>query len=390
MAEKRDYYEVLGINKGASDDEIKKAYKKMAIKYHPDRNPGDKEAEEKFKEAAEAYDVLRDPDKRARYDQFGHAGMNGAGGFGGGQGFDMNDIFSMFGDIFGGHMGGGGFGGFEGFGGFGGGNRGTQRHQGSNLRLKVKLTLEEVAKGVSKKFKVRKDVTCNHCHGAGSEDGKTDTCGTCHGTGYINRTVNTMLGRMQQQSVCHACGGSGTVIRNKCPHCAGTGVVNGEEVVEVQIPAGIQDGMVLTVQGKGNAGHNNGYAGDIQVFIEVEPHPELARRDNDLVYNLLLDLPTAILGGSAEIPTIDGRVKIKIEPGTQPGKTVRLRGKGLPALHGYGYGYGDLIVNISIYIPETLTKEEHDAIERMRDSDSFKPSQTTKNSFFQKFKNLFT
>ncbi len=390
MAEKRDYYEVLGIQKGASEDEIKRAYKKMAIKYHPDRNPGDKEAEEKFKEAAEAYDVLRDPDKRARYDQFGHEGMSGAGGFGGGQSFDMNDIFSMFGDIFGGHMGGGGFGGFEGFGGFGGGRRGAQRQQGSNLRLKVKLTLEEVAKGVTKKFKVRKDVTCTHCHGTGSEDGKTETCGTCHGTGYINRTVNTMLGRMQQQSVCHTCGGSGTVIKNKCTHCAGTGVTSGEEVVEVQIPAGIQDGMVLTVQGKGNAGRNNGYPGDIQVFVEVEPHSELARRDNDLIYNLLLDLPTAILGGSAEIPTIDGRVKIKIEPGTQPGKTVRLRGKGLPALQGYGYGYGDLIVNISVYIPETLTKEEHDAIEKMRNSDSFKPSQTTRNSFFQKFKNLFS
>ena len=384
MADKRDYYEVLGVQKGASEDEIKKAYKKMAIKYHPDRNPGDKEAEEKFKEAAEAYDVLRDPDKRARYDQFGHAGIGGASGFGG-QGFDMNDIFSMFGDIFGGHM--GGFGGFGGFG--GGGSRGAQKHQGSDLRLKVKLTLEEVAKGATKKFKVKKDVTCTHCHGSGSQDGKTETCTTCHGTGYITRQVNTMFGRMQQQSVCSTCGGQGTVIKNKCSHCSGTGVTSGEEVVEVQIPAGVQDGMILTVQGKGNAGRNNGYAGDIQVYVEVESHPELSRRDNDLVYNLLLDLPTAVLGGPVEIPTIDGRVKIKIEPGTQPGKTVRLRGKGLPALQGYGYGYGDLIVNISIYIPETLTKEEHSAFEKMRDSDSFKPSQTTKNSFFQKFKNLF-
>lgn len=386
MAEKRDYYEVLGVQKGASEDEIKKAYKKMAIKYHPDRNPGDKEAEEKFKEAAEAYDVLRDPDKRARYDQFGHAGMGGAGGFGGGQGFDMNDIFSMFGDIFGGHM--GGFGGFGGFG--GGGNRGAQRHHGSDLRLKVKLTLEEVAKGTTKKFKVKKDITCTHCNGSGSQDGKTESCGTCHGTGYVTRQVNTMFGRMQQQSACSTCGGQGTVIKNKCSHCSGTGVTSGEEVVEVQIPAGVQDGMVLTIQGKGNAGRNNGYAGDIQVYVEVEPHHELSRRDNDLVYNLLLDLPTAVLGGPVEIPTIDGRVKIKIEPGTQPGKTVRLRGKGLPALQGYGYGYGDLIVNISVYIPETLTKEEHAAFEKMRGSDSFAPSQTTKNSFFQKFKNLFS
>ena len=387
MAEKRDYYEVLGVQKGASEDEIKKAYKKMAIKYHPDRNPGDKEAEEKFKEAAEAYDVLRDPDKRARYDQFGHAGMGGAGGFGGGQGFDMNDIFSMFGDIFGGHMGGG----FGGFGGFGGGrSRGAQRHHGSDLRLKVKLTLEEVAKGTTKKFKVKKDITCSHCNGSGSKDGKTESCSTCQGTGYVTRQVNTMFGRMQQQSVCTTCGGQGTVIKNKCPHCSGTGVTSGEEVVEVQIPAGVQDGMVLTIQGKGNAGRNNGYAGDIQVYVEVESHHELSRRDNDLVYNLLLDLPTAVLGGPVEIPTIDGRVKIKIEPGTQPGKTVRLRGKGLPALQGYGYGYGDLIVNISVYIPETLSKEEHNAFEKMRGSDSFVPSQTTKNSFFQKFKNLFS
>ncbi|MDE5560809.1 MAG: molecular chaperone DnaJ [Bacteroidaceae bacterium] len=387
MAEKRDYYEVLGVQKNASADEIKKAYKKLAIKYHPDRNPDNKEAEEKFKEAAEAYDVLHDPDKRARYDQFGHAGMGGAGGFGG-QSFDMNDIFSMFGDIFGGHMG-GGFGGFSGFGG-GGRGRSQQRHQGSDLRLKVKLTLEEVAKGTTKKFKVRKDVTCTHCKGSGSQDSKTETCGTCHGTGYVTRNVNTMFGHMQQQSVCNVCGGTGSTIKNKCTHCGGTGVINGEEVIEVQIPAGIQDGMILTVQGKGNAGHNNGYAGDIQVYVEVEPHNELSRRDNDLVYNLLLDMPTAVLGGPVEIPTIDGRVKIKIEPGTQPGKTVRLRGKGLPALQGYGYGYGDLIVNISVYIPETLTKEEHDAFEKMRDSDSFKPSPTTKNTFFQKFKNLFS
>lgn len=387
MAEKRDYYEVLGVQKGASDDEIKKAYKKMAIKYHPDRNPGDKEAEEKFKEAAEAYDVLRDPDKRARYDQFGHAGMGGAGGFGG-QGFDMNDIFSMFGDIFGGHMG-GGFGGFTS--GFGGGRgSGAQAHQGSDLRLKVKLTLEEVAKGTTKKFKLRKDVKCTHCNGTGSEDGKTETCSACHGSGYITRNVNTMFGRMQQQSTCSACQGTGTVIKNKCRHCGGTGVVSGEEIVEVQIPAGIQDGMILNVQGKGNAGHNNGVPGDIQVYVEVQPHAELTRRDNDLVYHLLLDLPTAVLGGPVEIPTLDGRVKIKIEPGTQPGKTVRLRGKGLPALQGYGYGYGDLIVNISVYIPETLTKSEHDAFDKMQGSDSFKPSQTTKNTFFQKFKNIFS
>ena len=390
----RDPYEVLGVAKTASDAEIKSAYKKAAIKYHPDRQTGKseaekKEAEEKFKEAAEAYDILRDPDKRARYDQYGFAGMGGAGGFGGGAGFDINDILnSVFGSgfNFGGFSGGGGF---EDFFGGGGRSRGPQQHQGGDLRLKVRLTLEEVSKGCTKKFKVKKNVTCQHCHGSGSEDGKTDTCGTCHGSGYVVRTMKTMFGAMQQQSVCSNCGGTGRVIKHKCSHCQGTGVVMGEEVVEVQIPAGVQDGMVLTVQGKGHAGRNNGISGDIQVYIEIEPHAELHRNGDDLYYNLLLDLPTAMLGGPAEIPTIDGRVKIRIEPGTQPGKIVRLRGKGLPALRGYGNGYGDLIVNISVYIPENLTKDERETLEKMRDSESFKPSVQTKQTFFQKFKNLF-
>lgn len=381
MATKRDYYEVLGVSKNASEDEIKKAYKKMAIKYHPDRNPGDKEAEEKFKEAAEAYDVLRDPQKRARYDQFGPEGVNGAGGFGGG-GMNMDDIFSMFGDIFGGR---------GGFGGFGGGGRPRKpQYRGGDLRLKVRLTLQEIATGVTKKFKVKKKVTCSHCHGSGAEgSGATEACPTCHGSGYVIKTQQSIFGMMQTQTVCPTCGGEGTVIKNKCKECGGEGVVNGEEVVEVKIPAGVGDGMVVTVTGKGHAARRNGVPGDIQVYIEEETDKNLLREDNNLIYNLLLDIPTAALGGDAEIPTIDGKVKIKIEPGTQPGKVVRLRGKGLPAVQGYGYGTGDLIVNISVYIPETLTREERKFLEEMRKSDNFAPRESIKEKIFKKFRSYF-
>ena len=381
---KRDYYEVLGVTKNASDDEIKKAYKKMAIKYHPDRNPGEKEAEEKFKEAAEAYDVLRDPQKRARYDQFGPEGVNGAGGFGG-QSMNMDDIFSMFGDIFGGH----GFGGFGG--GFGGGGRARKpQFRGGDLRLKVRLNLQEIATGVTKKFKVKKKVTCTHCHGSGAEGaGATEQCPTCHGSGYVVKTQQSIFGMMQTQSVCPTCGGEGTVIKNKCKACGGEGVVNGEEVIEVKIPAGVADGMVVNVPGKGHAARRGGVPGDIQVYIEEEPSNELLREDNNLIYNLLLDVPTAALGGSAEIPTIDGKVKIKIDPGTQPGKVVRLRGKGLPAVQGYGYGVGDLIVNISVYIPETLSKDEKKAMEAMQKSDNFAPNPSIKEKIFRKFKSYF-
>lgn len=382
--EKRDYYEVLGVSKTASDAEIKKAYKQMAIKYHPDRNPGDKEAEAKFKEAAEAYDVLRDPQKRARYDQFGHAGMSGAGGFGGGQEMNMEDIFSMFGDIFGGH------GGFGGFGGFGGGRHSKPQYRGGDLRLKVRLSLAEIATGVTKKFKVKKKVTCTHCHGTGAEGvGGTESCPTCHGSGYVTRTQQSIFGMMQTQSVCPTCHGEGTIIKNKCKACGGEGVVNGEEVIEVKIPAGVADGMIVNVPGKGHAAKKGGVPGDIQVFIEEEPHNELLREDNNLIYNLLLDVPTAALGGDAEIPTIDGKVRIKIEPGTQPGKVVRLRGKGLPAVQGYGYGTGDLIVNISVYIPETLSKDEKKALEQMKTSENFAPNMTIKEKIFRKFKSYF-
>ena len=399
MAEqKRDYYEVLGVPKTATEQEIKTAYKKMAIKYHPDRQ-GDKseaekkEAEAKFKEAAEAYDVLHDPQKRQRYDQFGFAGVGGAAG-GGYQNMSMDDIFSQFGDIFSDLFGGGAsFGGFGGGFGFGGGGRGQRKaqHRGGDLRLKVRLTLKECATGVTKKFKVRKKVTCTHCHGTGAENGTGDkqTCQTCHGTGYVLRSQRSVFGMMQTQSVCPDCGGEGSIIKNKCHLCGGTGVTTGDEVVEVKIPAGVQDGMVLTINGKGDAAIHGGIPGDIQVYIEVEPDKDFIRQDNDLIYNLLIDVPTAALGGSVEVPTLDGKVKLKIDPGTQPGKVLRLRGKGLPFLQGYGYGNGDLIVNISVYIPQTLTREEKQALEKMQQSVNFQPNQSAKSNIFSRFKQMF-
>lgn len=385
---KRDYYEVLGVDKNASEDEIKKAYRKIAIKYHPDKNPGDKSAEEKFKEAAEAYDVLHDAQKRQQYDQFGFnaPGGGGTGGFGGfGGSMNMDDIFSMFGDIFGGHSGFGGFG--------GGGSRQArpQQFRGSDLRLKVKLSLEEVATGVTKKFKVKKDVICSHCHGTGAEAGSgSDTCPTCHGSGVITHTTQSIFGMMQTQGVCPTCGGEGKIIKNKCRVCGGEGIVKGEEVVEIKIPAGVAEGMVVNVPGKGNAGKHNGTNGNIQVYIEEEDNNTFVRDGNDLIFNLLLDFPTAALGGMAEIPTIDGsKVKVKIESGTQPGKTLRLRGKGLPAVQGYGRGTGDLIVNISVYVPNTLSKSEKNALEEMQKSDNFKGDENIKQNIFKKFKNYF-
>lgn len=387
MAQKRDYYEVLGVSKGATEDEIKKAYRTIAIKYHPDRNPGDKEAEEKFKEAAEAYDVLHDPQKRQQYDQFGFDGPQGMGGFGGfsSGGFSMDDIFSMFGDVFGGR------GGFSGFGGFGGGQRQAAQHRGSDLRLKVRLNLQEVSAGVTKKFKVKKDVVCQHCQGTGAEKGSSsETCATCHGSGVVTRTTQSLFGLMQSQSVCPTCGGEGKVIKNKCKHCGGTGIVKGEEVVEIKIPAGVAKGMVVNVPGKGNAGIHNGISGNIQVLIDEEENDTFVRDGQDVIYNLLLDFPTAALGGNVEIPTIEGtKVRIKIEPGTQPGKTLRLRGKGLPAVQGYGSGRGDIVVNISVYVPKSLNREEKNMLEKLKDSDNFKGDSSTKRTIFNKFKNYF-
>jgi molecular chaperone DnaJ len=393
MANKRDYYEVLEVSKTASADEIKKAYRKKAIQYHPDRNPGDKEAEEKFKEAAEAYEVLSDPQKRSQYDQFGFAGVSGAAGNGGpfgggfsGGGMSMDDIFSMFGDIFGGHSGFGG--GFEGFGGFGGGRSSSQQRKfrGSDLRVKVKLNLQEVTKGVEKKFKLKKYVPCTHCGGTGAEgSGGSETCPTCHGSGTVIRNQQTILGTMQTRTNCPQCGGEGKIIKNKCKHCGGDGIVYGEEVVTVKIPAGVGKGMQFSMTGKGNAGKHNGISGDLIIAIDEEPNAELVRDGNNVVYNLLLSFPTAAMGGTVEIPTIDGHAKVKIEPGTQPGKVLRLRGKGIPDVN--GYGTGDLLVNISIYVPESLNRDEKDALQKMEESNNFKPTTSMKEKIFQKFRN---
>lgn len=380
---KRDYYEILGVQKSASADEIKKAYRKKAIEYHPDKNPGNKEAEEKFKEAAEAYEVLSDAQKRQRYDQFGHAGVGSAagGGFGGG-GMSMDDIFSHFGDIFGGH--------FGGFGGFGGGSRGGGQRvrRGSDLRVKVKLNLAEIATGVEKKIKVKKYVSCSHCSGSGAAHGsQASTCTTCNGSGRVTRVQQTILGQMQTSSDCPTCGGEGKIVKDKCSHCAGEGIVREDEVISINIPAGVMEGMQLSVSGKGNAARRGGVNGDLLVLIEEEAHPELIRDENDLIYNLLLTLPTAILGGQVEVPTVDGKVKVTINPGTQPGKVLRLRGKGLPSVN--RYGTGDLLVNVGVYIPENLNREEKAVFEKLSKSDNVKPNSSASRDFFNRFRNMF-
>ena len=363
MAEKRDYYEVLGVSKTATDDELKKAFRKLAKQYHPDLHPGDKECEEKFKEVNEAYEVLSDKDKRAKYDQFGHAGVDPNYGAGGGAGAG-------------------------GFGGFGGGGSQQRRYRGSDLRVKVKLTLKEISTGVEKKFKLKKYVPCDQCHGTGAEgDGGSETCPTCKGSGSVIRNQQTILGTMQTRVTCSTCGGEGKIIKNKCKKCGGDGIIYGEEVVSVKIPAGVAEGMQLSMGGKGNAGKHNGVAGDLLILVEEEPHQDLIRDENDLIYNLLLSFPTAALGGAVEIPTIDGKVKVKIDSGTQPGKVLRLRGKGLPNVN--GYGTGDLLVNISIYVPEALNKEEKSTLEKMEASDNFKPNTSVKEKIFKKFKSFF-
>jgi molecular chaperone DnaJ len=380
---KRDFYEILGVSKSASADEIKKAYRKKAIEYHPDKNPGDKSAEEKFKEAAEAYEVLSDQQKRQRYDQFGHAGVNGAaggGGFGGG-GMSMDDIFSHFGDIFGGHFGFGGFG--------GGGSRGGSRvRKGSDLRVKVKLNLSEIASGVEKKIKVKKYVSCQHCNGSGAEHGSdSTTCTTCHGSGRVTRVQNTILGQMQTQSECPTCHGEGKIIREKCKHCAGEGIVREDEVININIPAGVMEGMQLSMSGKGNAARRGGVNGDLLVLIEEEKHPQLIRDENDLIYNLLITVPQATLGDAVEVPTVDGKVKVTIAAGTQPGKVLRLRGKGLPSVN--RYGTGDLLINIGVYIPESLNKEEKNLMEKLSKSENVKPNSAASKDFFSRFRNMF-
>ena len=376
--EKRDYYEVLGVSKTATADEIKKAYRKKAIQYHPDKNPGDKEAEEKFKEAAEAYDVLSDEQKRQRYDQFGHAAFSGAGGGGGyggfggfgGGGFSMNmdDIFEHFGDIFGGH-----------FGGRGGSRGGTPR--GTNLRVRVKITLEEAATGVEKKIKLNKKVTCSHCNGTGAEKpSDLETCSVCGGTGRVVRTTQSFFGPMQTQTTCSACHGTGKVIKKKCHKCGGEGLETSSEVVSINIPAGIYDGAQLAMKGYGNAAPQGGVSGDLYIIVEVEEHKDLIRNNDDLIYNLMLPLTVAVLGDEVVIPTLEGKVKIKIKPGTQPGEVLRLRNKGVPSLN--GYGRGDLLVNIGVYIPERLSSEEKEMFSKMSGSKSMEPTEESKRKFF--------
>ena len=384
MAGKRDYYEVLEVPRNASAEEIKKAYRKKAIQYHPDKNPGDKASEEKFKEAAEAYEVLSDENKRARYDQFGHAGVgsSASSGFGGG-GMSMDDIFSQFGDIFGGH-----FGGFGGFGGFGSSQRGRRVNRGSDLRVKVKLTLKEILNGVEKKIKVKKYVSCSHCDGNGSENGNSvSTCTTCNGSGVVTRVANTILGQMQTSSTCPTCNGDGKTITKKCSNCNGEGIVREEEVISIMIPAGVAEGMQLSMSGKGNAARRGGVNGDLLIVIEEEEDPNLIRDENDVIYNLFLSFPTAALGGTVEVPTIDGIAKVKIDPGTQPGKVLRLRNKGLPTVN--GYGKGDQLIHVNVYVPENLSAKERKQMEEFEKSESFSPSATARKSVFNKFRKMF-
>ena len=388
---KRDYYEVLGVDKNASADDIKKAYRKLAVKYHPDKNPNDKAAEEKFIEAAEAYEVLSDPEKRQKYDQFGHnmgpQGFPGGGfeGFRAG-GFSVEDIFEQFGDIFGGRRGGTQWGNAT-----GGGSRRSRRapqRKGSDLRIKVKLTLEEIATGVSKTLKIPTQVKCEHCNGTGAKGGTAfATCQTCHGSGYVTTVQQSIFGAIQNEEVCPTCHGTGKIITERCPYCHGTGLEKQDVTVSFNIPAGVQDGMVLTVKGKGNAAPNGGVNGDLLVVIEEIKNPELIRDGNDIIYNLMLDIPTATLGGSVEVPTITGRARLKIAAGTQPGKILRLRGKGLPSPN--GGPTGDQLINVMVYIPEALNDTERQAIESLTDQPNIKASASTAQRLFSKLKHIF-
>lgn len=382
---KRDYYDILGISKNATAEEIKKAYRQKALKFHPDKNPGDSDAEEKFKEAAEAYEVLSNSDKKARYDRYGHAGLgNGGQGYGGfGGGMSMEDIFSQFGDIFGSAFG-GGFGG-----GFGGSTRTRRVNKGSNLRIKVKLTLDEVLKGVEKKIKVSKYVSCKTCNGTGARDGSSfHTCSTCNGSGRVTRVTNTFLGQMQTTTTCPSCGGEGQTITEKCNTCYGNGIVKGEEVISINIPAGVEEGMQMSMSGKGNAAARGGIPGDLIVLIEEVKHENLIRDGNNLLYDHYISFPEAALGTTIEVPTLEGKARIKIDPGTQSSKVLRLKGKGLPSVN--SYGRGDLLVNINVWTPQNLSKEEKQILENLNGSDSFKPKpKKSDKSFFERMKDYF-
>lgn len=387
----RDYYEILGVNKQASEPEIKKAYRKLAMKYHPDRNKGNSDAEKKFKEASEAYEVLRDPQKRAQYDQFGHAGVSGNGGYGGaGVDFDnmgFEDIFSRFGDIFG-----GGFFGEDVFGGGRGRSRGRREpgQPGSDMKIRMPLTLEEIAFGTEKKLKIKKQILCEQCSGTGAEtDSDFETCSTCNGMGEVRQVTRTMLGQMVNVQACPTCGGEGRIIKNKCKKCGGEGRVKGEETVKISIPSGVSNGNYITLRGQGNAGRRGGSAGDLIVLIEEKEHEHFERDGNNIYYNLTLSLPDAILGTEVQVPTLKGKAKLKIEPGTQPGKMLRMRGRGIRGLH--NSGEGDQYVRINVYMPQELTPDEEKAIKSFSSSDNFDPSKMKESdkSFFSKMKDAF-
>jgi len=386
---KRDFYEILGVQKGASADEIKKAYRKVAMQFHPDRNPGDKAAEDKFKEAAEAYEILSDADKRAQYDRYGHAGVsgNGRGGFNGGHGMNMDDIFSQFGDVFGDDIFGSFFGGGGGRRGGGGRSRGVR---GSNLRVKLKLNYEEIAKGVTKSIKVKKYVSCTTCAGSGAKDkGSVQTCSTCGGSGQVRKVTSTFLGQMQTVTTCPTCNGEGTTITAKCGSCKGEGRVYGEETVTIDIPAGVQEGMQLSVGGRGNAGERGGSAGDLIVLIEEEKHPELQRDGLNVAFDLYISFPDAVFGTNVEVPTIDGRAKIKIPAGTQSGKIFRLKGKGFPAVN--SYEKGDQLIHVNVWTPQHVSAEEKAMMEKLHKSSNFEPKPgKDEKSFFDKVREMFS
>lgn len=380
---KRDYYEVLNVTKSASADEIKKAYRKVAMQFHPDRNPGDKAAEEKFKEAAEAYEVLSDSEKKGQYDRFGHAGMRGNGG-GGAHYTNMDDIFSQFGDIFGDS-------GFESF--FGGGRRSSGRSRGvrgSNLRVKIKMNFEEIAKGVTKQIKVKKYVFCNTCNGSGAKDkNSVQTCGTCGGSGQVRKVSNTFLGQMQTVTTCPTCSGEGTTVTHKCGTCKGEGRIYGEETVTIDIPAGVQEGMQLSVGGRGNAGERGGPNGDLLILIEEEPHPDLHRDGINVGHELHISFTDAVFGTQVEVPTIDGRAKIKIPPGTQSGKIFRLKGKGFPAVN--SYEKGDQLISVNVWTPQNISAEEKAVLEKISSSPNFQPRpEKSDKSFFDKVREMFS
>lgn len=383
MASKRDYYEVLGVSRSASIDEVKKAYRKLALQYHPDRNPNNKEAEDKFKEATEAYEVLSDQQKRHRYDQFGHQAMRGGADYHTYTNF--NDIFSQFGDIFGGGI-------FEEM--FGGGQsrRGPRStgEQGSDLRIRLKLTLEEIATGVEKKIKIKKWKTCGTCSGSGAKPGLSKTtCPQCNGTGELRQVSRSMFGQFVNISTCAYCGGTGQIIREKCPTCDGEGREQGETTVKINVPAGVSEGQYMTLQGQGNAGRRGGYPGDVMVEFVEEKHEHFVRNGDDIIYNAMISYPDAVLGTDLEVPTLTGKAKIKIDAGTMPGKMLRLKDKGIPRLN--SYGRGDQLIRIQIWVPPKVNSREKELLKELGNSEHINPTEEeTRKTFFDKMKNVFS